>query len=182
MAIAENSSGLAGAVLPVGSGGLRLARARGQSSAHWAEVNTVKAVFRRHPWLLYAVLLILAAYVFLDMIARPGAPMEVLQAVAEKSIVPLGEPVRAAYYFDRRRNCPGTVEGVWTDADGKELAKMLAKPTTSTALGKHWISVALPPVPGTGPRCYNSTIRYFCGDDSYVVESPMVCVAVVPAP
>lgn len=161
------------------SGGTGLRR---PAAPHWAEVNTVRALFRRHPWLINLVLGILLLYVLDSIFSQSTAPVVVRSAEAMSRTAPAGGEVQIKFVVDRREICENSIMSYWTDSRGVEVMRLAVRSRTVPKTGNNlpvFITVAVPVV--TGQMCYRSTVIHRCNGGDYPVSTPPVCIQVTPS-
>ena len=176
MAISENTGGLGGSMFD-----RRRSDVRQFSSTHWSEVNTVFNAFRRYPWLINLVLLILALYVLDSILSRSDAPVKVISAEPMQRTVPAGGELQIKLVVNRYEICENSIMSYWTDSTGKEVMRLPVRSRTISRVGERlqvFMTVQVPPI--TGYMCYQSTVIHRCQGGSVPVSTPPVCILVTP--
>ncbi len=141
----------------------------------------MKAFFSRHPLLLYLGAFIFAAYVLLDVLTRPGSPVEVLSGTASSAVVVAGEDMQVKFIVNRNEICPNTISSFWEDSDGDPTPiRLPMRSRTIPQIGKHLtVIVPLSAPMQLGRMCYRSHVVHRCPGGEATVVSPPVCVMVV---
>lgn len=175
MAVFENTGKLdLGGLYSAGLG------VRPAEPAHWSEV-TVVSVFHRYPWMITALMLVLAYYVFESIVARASPPVSVLSAQAMQDTVKAGGDVQIKFVVTRREICENSIMSYWTDRSGAEVMRLPLRSRTVPKLGENLpVFVTVPAPDITGNMCYQSTVVHRCPDGNVAVVTPPVCVLVVP--
>ena len=178
MAIAENIDGLGGFSLDRRVGDLR----SGQSRNPLREVMTVHAAFRKYPWLINLVLLLLTIYVIVGIMTRPRAPVEVLSGEISPAIVKGGDPVHIKYVVNRNQICQNTILARWESEHHDPTPITLPMRTNIIPkMGQNlpvFLTLAAPME--TGRQCYISDVTHRCTNGNYIVSTPELCVMVTP--
>lgn len=148
--------------------------------SHWSEV-TVHSIFVKHPWLLAAVLLVLASYIWESILAQSRAPVEVVSAEAMQPSVPAGGMLQIKFVVNRREICENSIVSYWTDTKGVEVMRLPPRSRTVPKIGDNLPVFVTVPVPETtGQMCYRSSVIHRCGGGDAVVSTPPVCILVTP--
>ena len=160
----------------IGGGGIRPV-----GSHHWSEV-TVFVAFRKYPWLLNLVLLLLAGYVIQGIYSRDGAPVKVLSASVSPTVVPAGGDVQIKYVVNRYQICPNTISSRWENEANDPTPIILpvrsrVVPQTGENLP---VFLNLQAPTQLGKQCYRSEVVHHCPTGTFVVKAPQVCILVVP--
>lgn len=176
MAVSENTGGLGGSMFD-----RRRCHVRHLPAAHWSEVNTLRNAFRRYPWLINLVLLILALYVLDSIVSRSDAPVKVISAEAMQRTVPAGGELQIKFVVNRSEICENSILSYWTDATGREIMRLPVRSRTIPKIGQNLPVFVTVPVPNApGQACYQSTVIHRCDSGSVPVSTPPVCVLITP--
>ena len=144
-------------------------------------------------WLMYAVAGVVGFAVIVPWkdVARAlrKAPLTIISAQAEPSIVHIGEPWTLVFTVVQKRPCTGTTDNFWVSADNEDLLYRVRLPfhgvvSNGQPLTRH-ITKHLPVGIGPGNYKYNATIHLICGkgddDDTYIINGPEIPITVIEA-
>lgn len=141
----------------------------------------MRDVFRKYPKAIDLLVAMLFLVVALRWYNSPGDPVEVLNYQVMSPVVHAGGDMLVAFTLNRKRSCQVSTIRRWEDVNGKEIARLPARPTQNFTLGISKVTVTVPVPPFPGRMCYASEVHYRCDDGQYTVATPDICVDVIPA-
>lgn len=179
MAFAENTVGLGSAGIGRRVGDLRPNRppfSRG-------EVITVHAAFRKYPWLINLILILLTTYVITSLFfSGPSAPVEVISGEISPLVVKMGDPLQVKFIVNRSQICENTIYSYWENEVNDPTPITLPMRTrTIDKTGKNlpvYLTLAAPMQ--VGQQCYQSRIVHHCPGGDRTTDTPTLCVQVTP--
>ena len=141
------------------------------------------AAFRKYPWLINLIVLLLTMYVITSLFFNgPSAPVEVVSAEISPPVARMGEPVQIKFVVNRTQICENTIYSYWESETNDPTPITLPMRTrTVPKIGKNlpvYLTLAAPMQ--VGQQCYRSRIVHHCPGGDRTTDTPPLCVQVTP--